>query len=186
MPGVAGIVNYPTAITTQNLAVKVASATSGLQRSIILCAAAEPAPALGDVHVVVHGSYQTFAAVFPGQPPVVAHVEPAIVYIIDTTCRACGHNKVMMIAMSVVGFPAFGIPTRYFPPSSASVGGEMQIHAATKDVLGIARMNHDSVAVINLVFLGEMPNQFSVSGLCLAANLSPRLPTIFAPVDALQ
>jgi hypothetical protein len=25
-----------------------------------------------------------------------------------------------------------------------------------------------------------------VSGLCLAANLSPRLPTIFAPVDALQ
>ena len=62
----------------------------------------------------------------------------------------------------------------------------MQIHAATKDVIGIVRMNDDCIAVINLVFVGKIPTQFFVSGLCLAANLSPRLPTIFAPVDALQ
>jgi hypothetical protein len=63
----------------------------------------------------------------------------------------------MMVGMSVIGLPGFSIPTCYFPPTSASVGGKMQIHTATKDVVGIVRMNHDCVAIINLIFVGEIP-----------------------------
>src|SRR5438093_1512159 len=154
---VGGIITHPTAIAAKDLEMVIAPSRDCHECPIILSPSAKEMPvALRYIHVVIHRDRETFAPVAPCESSVFTHIETAIIGIVHAARSSRRHQKMMMIRMRIMNTSAIGIPPRRSGPRFAAVSSEMEVNAATKNVIRMLRMNGDRIPIRNLTFRSEM------------------------------
>src|SRR5439155_14115876 len=140
------IINHPTPIAAKDLEMVIAPSRDRHECPIILSTSAKEMPvALRYIHVVIHRDRETFAPVAPCESPVITHVEAAIIGIVHAAWSSRRHQKVMMIRMRIMSTSAVGIPPRRSGPRFAAVSSEMEVNAATKNMIRMLRMDGDRI-----------------------------------------